>query len=350
MTTRSRSSRPRARFARVLAAVAWLGVITFVVAQICAWAWNPDPTRSGSLETGLTFAALLVQSFTFHTGVALVAVCLLAVAMRRRMLAAVVGLLVAITLGPAAWSHVPASGGGRAEGDLVVMSANVLYVNDDPGAFIREVRRVDPDVVLIQEYRGSWSHAVRRELGGAYPHIVELPGGGAYGEAVLSKTPFVRAPAFGPEGWRWDSPSLVVSVEHGGAEIEIVCVHLWAPLSRKAVAEQRRQAAMLGAWAEARLSGPDAPDGLILAGDFNAPFGSNHLRELRAAGLGEAHESVGVGRGATWKPRRGVFALAPGIRIDQVMYAGDVRPTAAGVGGATGSDHRPVWASFRVGE
>ncbi len=341
-------ARARARFAGFLAGAAWLGLGVFVVAEVLAALWRPDPAHSGAIETAVTFAALLVETFTFHAGVALVVVGLAAMAARRRRLAVVVGLLVAATLGPAAWSLAPERGGGRDAGDLVVMSANVLYVNTEPSAFIDEVRRIDPDVVLIQEYRAGWSGALHEALGEAYPHFVELPGGGAFGEAVLSKKAFIGAPRLAPEGWVWESPAITVSVEHGGAVVEIVCVHLWAPMSWRAVAEQRRQSAMLGAWAETRLTGEGAPDAVILAGDFNAPYRSGHLRELRGAGLGEAHDAVGVGRGASWKPRRGVLGLAPGVRIDQIMYAGRVRPTAAGVGGAIGSDHRPVWASLRV--
>ena len=94
---------------------------------------------------------------------------------------------------------------------------------------------------------------------------------------------------------------------------------------------------------------PDAPAALILAGDFNAPYATNHLHELRSAGLREAHHESGVGRGASWGPRRVPLSWAPGIRLDHVMFTGDAQCTASGVGGDIGSDHRPVWASLRIG-
>ncbi|MFI4898581.1 MAG: endonuclease/exonuclease/phosphatase family protein [Phycisphaerales bacterium JB059] len=338
------------RAARIAVFGAWVGVVGLGLALLFGLLYRTDPASSGPLETRLVFLSLLIESFAFHAGIGVGVACLGAVALRRRRLGVALALGAGLLLGPVAASHVRPEGPAPGEGDLVVLSANVLYTNEDPSGLIELVREVDPDVVLIQEYRSSWSEAVRRELGEAYPHMVERPMGGAYGEAVLSKRAFVGAPRFGPEGWGWESPMLLVAIEHGGKRVEIGNVHLWAPLSWEAVAEQRRQVAMVGAWAGARMSGEDAPAALVLAGDFNAPYGTNHLRELRAAGLREAHREAGAGRGATWGPRRAPLSWAPGIRLDHVMVMGEAACTGAGVGPAIGSDHRAVWARLRIGE
>lgn len=332
---------------RAAAMGAWAGVAAFVAAQAFALAWRPDPAHAGRLESALTFGALFIQTFTFHAGLALAGVCLLAVALRRRMLAAGVGLLVLGAVGPAAWSALP-RGEGRGAGDLVVMSANVLYMNEDPARLIEEVRRVRPDVLLLEEYRASWSAPLRAALGAEYPHAVEAPAHGATGQAVFSRLAFVGEPEVVPAVGGFAKPQIRVAVEHGGRRVEVVCVHLTAPMNLDAVGRQRREAGWMGELVDRRMGAADAPDAIILGGDFNAPYGSMHLRELRRAGVREAHDAVGSGRGATWKPRRGWLAWAPGIRIDQVMYRGRVRATSAQVGGEIGSDHRPVWASLRV--
>jgi len=329
--------------------IAWLGVGVFVSALLFGEFYRTDPAVSGPLETRLVFLSLLIQSFAFHGGIAVALACVLAAALKRRRLGITLGLAAALLLGPAAWSQLPRGSAPADKSDLVVLSANVLYTNEDPSAFIGLVLDVDPDVVLIQEYRASWSEPLEEALGERYPHRVELPSRGAFGEAVLSKTPFLDTPKRAPEGWEWDNPLILVEIEHDGERIEIGCVHLMAPLSWKAIEVQRRQVAMLGSWAESRVSMDDAPDALILAGDFNAPYRSNHLRELRSAGLREAHDEVGVGRGSTWGPRRGSLSWAPGIRLDQVIYAGEILCTGGGVGSPIGSDHRPVWASLRIG-
>lgn len=339
----------RGRVVRLIEWAVWGGVIVFFAALLFGALLRTDPGVSGPIETRLVFLALLIESFAFHAGIGVGAACLIAVLLRRRRLGVALALGAGLLLGPAAASQVRGAQTPEAD-DLVVLSANVLYTNQDPSGLIEMVREMDPDVVLIQEYRASWSEVIRRELGEAYPHMVERPMGGAMGEAVLSKRAFVEAPRFGPEGWGWVNPLLLVTIEHGGERVEIGNVHLWAPLSWAAVAEQRRQVEMLGAWAAARMRSEDAPAALVLGGDFNAPYRTNHLRELRGAGLREAHAEAGAGRGATWGPRRAPLSWAPGIRLDHVMFMGEAACTGAGVGRAIGSDHRPVWARLRIGE
>ncbi|MEZ6242447.1 MAG: endonuclease/exonuclease/phosphatase family protein [Phycisphaerales bacterium] len=347
MTERAVGGAGRRVTAHVIAIIAWVGVVAFVGAHAFALAWRPDPTHAGRLESGLTFFALVVQAFTFHEGVALLGVCLLAVALRRKMLAAVVGLLVLGALGPMAWSALP-GGEGRGADDLVVMSANVLFVNDDPTRLIEQVREVKPDVLLIEEYQASWSEALHAAIGAEYAYSIEAPSPGATGEAVFSRLPFVSEPVVVPGVGEFAKPEIRIAVEHGGKRVEIVCVHLTAPLHLDAVARQRREVGWMAALVEARMSAPDAPDAIILGGDFNAPYASTHLRELRWAGLHEAQAAVGDGRGATWRPPTGWMSWAPRIRIDQLMYRGRIRATSAHVGGETGSDHLPVWATFRL--
>lgn len=339
------------RIARLVTLVAWGGVIGLFLALLFGALYRTNPAHSGPVETRLVFLALLIQSFAFHAGIAVVVACLLAVLMRRKRLGVALALGAGLLLGPVAASHVPRNHPAPSEDDLVILSANVLFNNDDPSRLIERVRAIDPDVVVLQEYRASWSEPVRRALGETYPYIVEVPSRGAFGEAVLSKSPFLETPAFAPEGWDWEIPLILITIEHGGERVEIGCVHLWAPMSReRIIQEQRQQVAMLGAWAQSRMSRADAPAALVLAGDFNAPYRTNHLRELRAGGLREAHDEVGAGRGATWRPRWDpLLSWAPGIRLDHVMFTGDAACTGSGVGGDIGSDHRPVWASFRIG-
>jgi endonuclease/exonuclease/phosphatase (EEP) superfamily protein YafD len=149
-----------------------------------------------------------------------------------------------------------------------------------------------------------------------------------------------------PAHGSWTEPNARIEIEHQGRRIAIYCVHVLPPARLELVAEQRRQIAWLAQDAAGVLAGPDAPGAVILAGDFNAPFHTNHLRELRALGLREAHSAAGIGRGATWKPRSLPFSLAPGVRLDNAMFSSDLRCSGARVGPDVGSDHRPIAAEF----
>jgi endonuclease/exonuclease/phosphatase (EEP) superfamily protein YafD len=65
-------------------------------------------------------------------------------------------------------------------------------------------------------------------------------------------------------------------------------------------------------------------------------------RELKQAGVNEAHEQATIGRGATW-PVNGIFRyITPGIRIDHVYLSPSLRAIRCETGVGEGSDHRPV--------
>jgi endonuclease/exonuclease/phosphatase (EEP) superfamily protein YafD len=251
-------------------------------------------------------------------------------------------------LGPAALTWAP---GGSAPGAdaapdqrLVVLSANLLFARADPERLLAWIDEVDPDIIVLQEHDAPWPRIIHERLGGEYRHIWQEPRRGAFGQAIVSRLPLVdvqRAPGVGA----WEIPCARATVEHGGRRVDVYCVHVLPPIGYHNIVEQRRQIAWLAEDARARLAS-GASDGVILAGDFNAPFYTNHMRELRAAGLREAHATAGRGRGATWGPRRGVLSLAPGVRLDHVVFGGELAPVWSLVGPDIESDHRPVAAEF----
>lgn len=325
----------------VLGAAGWLAFGHF---------WRHDPADTGRIDGWLAFAALCGQTFRFHLGFAVAAALLIALAVRARRAAVLLILLLVPTLGARAVTYAPrptaidAGGSGiAADGPgLTVFSANLLYGRGDTGALLAQIAAADADVVLFQEYTPG-SAAFEAALRATHPHAVVWPREDAFGQAVFSRLPFA-AP---PEIWRGPAgsviPLIACEVAVGDARVAVWNVHTLPPVGSSNTIEQRRLVAWIAARAEETLSRADAPDGLVVAGDFNAPYRTNHLRELRAAGLNEAHASAGRGPGPTW-PRLGWKRHFPGIRLDHVLFAGNLRATGAAVGSDFGSDHRPVVA------
>lgn len=330
----------------VLGTVGWLAFGHF---------WRHDPADTGRLDGWLAFAALCGQTFRFHLGFAVAAALLVALAVRARRAAVLLVLLLVPTLGARAVTYAPRPAGLDAGGSeiaadgpgLTVFSANLLYGRGDTGALLAQIAAADPDVVLFQEYTPG-SAAFEAALRATHPHAVVWPREDAFGQAVFSRLPFTSP----PEIWRGPPgsviPLIACEVAVGDARVAVWNVHTLPPVGSRNTIEQRRMVAWIAARAEGTLARADAPDGLVVAGDFNAPYRTNHLRELRAAGLAEAHAWAGRGPGSTW-PRLGWKRHFPGIRLDHVLFAGGLRATRASVGADFGSDHRPVVAGFDFG-
>ena len=93
---------------------------------------------------------------------------------------------------------------------------------------------------------------------------------------------------------------------------------------------------------------------MILAGDFNFTDGTANSAALGDAGLRDAHDLAGSGRGSTWRFRAlGFTHRLPGFRIDHIYVSDQMTCTSAQVLDTAGTDHRPIiadvaWASQRV--
>ena len=85
------------------------------------------------------------------------------------------------------------------------------------------------------------------------------------------------------------------------------------------------------------LQGP-----VIIGGDLNAPPSSLVIRHLEQSGLTDAFTEAGWGYGYTYGHSMRLHQSY--LRIDHIMLTPDFFVKSARVGGASGSDHRPVIA------
>jgi endonuclease/exonuclease/phosphatase (EEP) superfamily protein YafD len=226
---------------------------------------------------------------------------------------------------------------------LTVLSCNIRYGTASPERLLAWIGQVDPDVILLQEYDHPFPAVVRESLQARYPHVWQEPGG-AHGQAIISRLPFeALAPDVFDRRWKMTAPRATVELQ--GRRVDITNVHVYPPMRFDLLQAQLQQLDVLATETGLRV-GRDV-DAVLLVGDFNAPWRSNHLRPLARLGLNEAHVLVGRGRGATWGPPSGPLSLAPGIRIDNAIFGGALEPVWSVVGPDVGSDHRPIAAGFR---
>jgi endonuclease/exonuclease/phosphatase (EEP) superfamily protein YafD len=328
---------------KMLRAEAWAVVIASYVLLTFAYLWPQDYRNASTPFVVAAWAAFLVRALQFHLGLLLLVIALAGAfgRGRRLFLAAVPPLL--FTLVPALLQFLPRTPPPPAGGSpaLRVMSVNLLMVNQETDAMIAEIRAADPDVLLIQEYTDHWHRALRGSLGGAYPHHSYVDQDDSFGAAVYSKTPFVEeVEQFVPLSHN-ACPQFRAVIEYAGRRVALYNIHLLPPRTPEYTTGHRLQ------FADLLDVLRDEPLPYVLAGDFNFPETAPQHAALRRAGVREAHELAGKGRGATW-PVNGPFRYLPGLRFDHVYLSPAFTATRCETGAGKGSDHRPVVADVAL--
>jgi endonuclease/exonuclease/phosphatase (EEP) superfamily protein YafD len=147
------------------------------------------------------------------------------------------------------------------------------------------------------------------------------------------------------QGWPAGADQLTARLElPGGQRADLVCVHVARPRppwSSASTVRWRRELAALPA-----PSGSAAGPPRVLAGDFNAT--ADHARFRRVLRLGHVDAAARVGRGLipTWGPEPwGRPAL---LTLDHVLVDPGCTVLAVSVHPLPGSDHRAVYAEFRL--
>lgn len=215
---------------------------------------------------------------------------------------------------------------------LRIATVNIYVGNEDPLALIDEILTTDPDVILLQEVAEDVGVVVR-----SYPPLAsydERIGAedGQGGRLVLSRLPL------GNEGVEPLPPSTIVvaEVDVDGMTVEIVNVHIAAPVEPELSRSWARQLRDLSA----RVNQRRLP--VIIAGDFNATVHHAEFRLMTEKGLTDAHGAVGSGLGFSWGP----FGF-PVMRIDHVLSSDELEPIRIQQLDGIGSDHHALVVDYR---
>ena len=271
-----------------------------------------------------------LMSFTPHvTAAALLG----SVVLRRRGAATTAGLagaaLAAVVLPRAIRRPQPQAAGPV----LRVLTANLLAGRAAEEAVVGLVRQQDADVLFLQELPDA--AVTRLEEAGLSDLLPYEVTGGARGSAIYARFPLARSPRLAPT--RAAQPTARLELGPGRC-VDLVCVHAAPPnppSSRLKVARWREELAILP-------SPADPPR--VLAGDFNATADQAQFRRLLRKGHVDAAGEMGNGLVPTWGPL-GKPAL---LTIDHVLVDARCAVLATSVHDLPGSDHRAVYAEFRL--
>jgi endonuclease/exonuclease/phosphatase family metal-dependent hydrolase len=249
--------------------------------------------------------------------------------------AALAGAALTAAVAPRAVRRRQPGVGGPA---LRVLTVNLLVGRAAEDAVVGLVRKTGADVLFLQELTDdSVTRLKRAGLNDLLPNeMTDVRGDSARGSGIYARYPLGEGLVIAPTTVaqptaRLDLPS--------GRSVQLVCVHIHPPhppWSRRMTVRWRREMSVLP---------PPGDDPVILAGDFNATFDHAQFRRLLRRGYADAASQFGKGLTPTWRidPRRPAL-----LTIDHVLFDPRCAVRATSVLPMPGSDHRAVYAEFRL--
>ena len=269
-------------------------------------------------------------------------VFVVALAVRARLLAA---LALVLVLAHAGWSAPelrwwatsdPESNFATdAPAQIHVAAANVRFDNTRVEDAAAALRRLDADVLVVEELTPAMADALRS--GGGYGNVAEDPREGAFGSGIYSRYPVHDVERYELGGL----PALRAGVATPQGDITVVAVHTLQPL--RGLSTLRRQLRELDGWVTQALR---ADRNVVLAGDFNATRQHRAYRRLLDDGLRDAHGEQGRSFSHTWPADRW---YPPLVQLDHVLVSARVNVHDAGTAAIPGSDHRAVTTVLDLG-
>jgi len=272
------------------------------------------------------------NQFTAHFAILLVAGSIGLMLPKGKALATLVLIVVAvIALG--LWPQIASQEINRlsevraGEKTLRLMFFNVLDRNDDLAAVAAEIRRNDPDIVIMVEFHEK-KLPLLDSLTDRYPYRAQCRSFHDCDIAMLSKIPLEA-----PEAkFNWNGPPLLkVSLGSDWDGLNIIGVHTirfpWARAQFRQILELIKYLEPLGQHA-------------VIAGDFNATPYSRALQTLE--------ERSALFR-VTTLPSWPAQLQLPQLSIDHIFIGTQMRRLeATRIGHNAGSDHFPVISTFAV--
>jgi endonuclease/exonuclease/phosphatase (EEP) superfamily protein YafD len=306
----------------------WL--VWFVVLPVALWAL----VRLLGLDSGFPVVALM--AFTPYVAVAALLVAGIAVALEN-WVATAVAALATLCLAAAVLPRTIGDGTVEAAGreTIGVLSINAHFGGADAAAAVALVKRLDPDVLSVQELTPEFAAKLERHgIGEQLPNTVLSVVSGAPGTGIYSTLPLTELSEGQDFGFRM--PRARAELPGGGA-LRIVAIHPYTPTRNG-----------IGKWEAALADLPASGRGVpwLLVGDFNATLDHAALRDVLDRGYRDAAAVAGEGLEPTWPTGR--WADLPGVTIDHVIFDRRFDVVEYAVADLPNTDHRPVYARLAL--
>lgn len=303
-------------------------LLVFFVLPFLAWALLPFLGADGDRYTA---ALVALTQYAVPVGFVL---ALLALALRRWVMALVVGVVTALLVVWVAPRAIPDGVPPPAGAELRVLSSNQYLGQADPQQLVELVRSQRADVLSLQELTPE---QVRRLDGAGLRQLLPYrdfrAGPGGSGTGLASRYPLHPLDLVPPTTMHMPSARLDLP---GGRHVDVVAVHPQIPVGPETVGKWRREIGLLP-----RPTAEHDAVPRVLAGDFNATLDHSPLRALLGRDYRDAAATTGGGLEPTWPL---ASPAPPFATLDHVLAARELGVSDYRALDLGGTDHRAVFA------
>jgi endonuclease/exonuclease/phosphatase (EEP) superfamily protein YafD len=276
----------------------------------------------------------LISHFRIHIIFGLLTIALIFLWGRYWSLASVTGLVGLIGLASLLPFYLASSSASATQHQTYrALAFNVHYDNVAYDEFLALVAQADPDIIVLSEITEEWRSGLQ-SLNASYPYsryvTVDF-----HGRLLYSRIPFADE---GPRHVRdRERPSVVATLDLGDTYMNVIGVHIKAPMSPGNTHQRNRQMDNLAEFVRSQ------PYPSLLLGDFNITPWSPIFQDFLVNGdLKDAR--IGHGLSHTWP----TFLPVLGIPIDHAVASPDIAVHNFRRGPHIGSDHYPIIVDFSV--
>ncbi|RKN83697.1 endonuclease/exonuclease/phosphatase family protein [Ulvibacterium marinum] len=219
---------------------------------------------------------------------------------------------------------------------LSLYTANVYQENKKPEALLSEIKRYDPDIIVLTETNKRWTAVLQKNLKSAYAYQVSIPLENTYGMLVGSKYPL-----YGSEvKYIVDDsiPSIHTKIILPKQDtIQLFAIHPRPPLPGHNLKSTGRDAELMEIAKLSRASNYS----VIVTGDFNdvAWSGTTGLFH-NMSGLLDMRKGLGFYN--TYHAKYPIFRWP----LDHIFISPEFRNVALELGGKIHSDHIPMYVKL----
>ncbi len=312
--------RPHVRFSGLFHAAVFLAFVGTIASFFGEFAWWLDLASHFRVHYAVLFAGMG-------------GLCLLG---RKWRWALAAGALLLINAVPVGRLLYPRAGVASAEGKPChrALLINVNTKTGNPARVMEEIRRTDPDFLVLEEISEEWLVHLAPVLSG-FPHQLVEPREDNFGIGLFSRRPWTKGLVLylGSAG----VPSVWAQFEGEGSAFILIGTHPLPPGGRAYSAYRNEQLEQL-AEQVSRMKDP-----VLVLGDLNVTPWSPHFKKLLRNG-GLQNSSQGRGLFASWP----AFAWPFMIPIDHALHTEGIELMDKRIGPDVGSDHYPLVVEFTV--
>lgn len=217
--------------------------------------------------------------------------------------------------------------------DIAVV--NVEFGRARPQQLREKLPKKLPDLLVVSEVTAKW--LAEAAFTSEYQFSVTAPGTSAEGIAVFSRYPFEGSTDISPGFFKTLSLSMRLAEDR---PLRLIALHAPPPHADLSFEFRHAYFTLL----DTHILSLPASEPLLLAGDFNTTPASDSYRTFVSQHK-LRNSAEGRGFPNTWPVK---FFPWVGAYIDQVVYRGTIDVVDLRALESFGSDHRPLFATFRI--